>query len=270
MNIRMKQGSTIVEAAIFLPVFLIALLTVAHIIRVAQVQETMMNILTEAAGKLIVEEYAALWSEDESRELWGDIVHCDAAKEVTFYTRSRQQAETQLGNWISDYRVAEFESNQEGDPWNHLHHLGIGCRLRLPMADLFHQNIKIEENITCRGFVGAAAGGIPFSFSRMEREEDQSPVYVFPRDGEKYHKYSCRIIRTTPHRSLLTATIKKKLESCQLCHSGRLPLGTPVCCFDGGAYHRSSCSVMTRYVVCMEKEKAIMEGYASCLICGGE
>ena len=98
-------------------------------------------------------------------------------------------------------------------------------------------------------------------------------VYVFPKYGERYHSYGCRIMKEGSVEEILTESLKRRCNACKVCKPGSQTYGSLVFLFSDGSrvYHRKECSSITKYYVSMPLEEAQADGYTPCLFCrGGE
>lgn len=96
-------------------------------------------------------------------------------------------------------------------------------------------------------------------------------VYVFPKDGEKYHKESCTYVKATPSAIGLSSSVREKYSSCPLCKSKTMEDGNIVYVFPdyGESFHAAGCSSIVRKYVEVERSVAIERGYSACSKCGG-
>ncbi len=94
-------------------------------------------------------------------------------------------------------------------------------------------------------------------------------VYVFPKYGERFHSYGCRIMKEGSVEAVLTESLKRKCKACKICRPGALSYGSLVFLFSDGSrvYHRKECASITKYYVSMPLEEAQAEGYTPCLFC---
>lgn len=105
--------------------------------------------------------------------------------------------------------------------------------------------------------------------SRQDDRADPVRVYVFPKYGERYHSYGCRIMKEGSVEAVLTEQLKRKYSACKTCRPQTLTYGSLVFLFSEGSrvYHRKECSCITKYYVSMPRSEALAEGYTPCLFC---
>ncbi len=258
INIKLseKRASIFVEAAIVLPVFFVAMISLTLTIRLAAVEANTMECFSSISR--------------------------DYAKEM--YLTGRGPAQ----NYLYESRVkARIEQDEKLNLQNVRveNHLGGGrvlldsgyvdaslmyeVNIALPLS--FSRGISFQEHLAYRGFVGRQKGVEGFGFDEMEKSDNPNAVFVFPRAGERYHKADCRIIKVYPVEKILSPALKKQYKPCRLCKSGDLPYGSRVYCFEstGKVYHKGSCTTVDRYVVEMDRQEAIDKGYTPCAYCGG-
>lgn len=274
-----KKAFVVVEAAIFLPIFIIALVTIGYVLRGVGTTETVMHCLVNQGKKLSVEAYVKNKNYEEFFELESGPEYQPLKRltrewlsQGTLLLRVQRQLREETGNWIQNLDVAQFKENYEQDGRNALTMISLKYTLPIPVPSIFVSEMNFQERIVFRAFVGKNSFGQVRSFSEMELEKDAETVYVFPRAGERYHGKSCRILRQISQKTLLSLQLKKKYDPCKTCQPQTMPMGSIVYVFkdSGEVYHRGSCSSVQRFVIPMEKEEAEQKGYTPCHICGGE
>ena len=144
-----------------------------------------------------------------------------------------------------------------------------GMRLSLPLG--FDRDLNFKSKILYRNFSGKHTEISAMGSEGLENSEDERPVWIFPHSGEKYHSEGCTYVKATVEKKLLNSSIKKKYSSCGICESGKLPAGSLVFCFKGEntAYHKGSCRSINRHTIVIDESEAIEKGYTACSKCGG-
>lgn len=139
----------------------------------------------------------------------------------------------------------------------------------LPLG--FSKRFELDYGIKYRGFTGVEGALNPLGAEGLSRYEQQHPVWIFPHSGEKYHTERCTYVKSAASLNVLTSALKKKYDSCGICGSGNIPAGSIVFCFNktGTAYHRGTCSCIVRRVSVIDRSEAAKRGYAPCTKCGG-
>ncbi|MDR1271547.1 MAG: pilus assembly protein [Clostridiales Family XIII bacterium] len=252
-----RRGSLAVEAAILLPIFMVAVISLGYLLKLAGIEEMAVHTLTDESRKL-ASEAAVLPSaisfkkdvrlrlEDEGN---GDV---EDAEVSTFWFRI--PGVTSGGRYKSDLIIAEASYT---------------VPLRIPR--IFIKEIEGSNLVVSRAFVGRFNDGGQISFDEMETDDDDVMVWVFPRSGERYHGENCRYIANKPKEFILDAGIKRQYKACGICHPGGEPYGSLVYCFtdSGKAYHIGSCDTVEKYVISMSEQEAKDRGYTACSVCGG-
>lgn len=248
-----KKGFLTVEAAIFLPIFIIGVLTFAYLIKFMSVQEAVFHSFSDEAKVL--------------------------SAEASIYPLAAPLFELNLKNRIYDENKDNI-SSVDLDHFQYLYHthgmsgmismdLNYDVNIKLPIP--FYKNLPVSESLVIRGFVGNEEKEEPLPFEEMETCTESDPVWIFPRAGEKYHRESCPYITSEPRQLILSQQIRRKYKPCSICDSKNLLNGSLVYCFQTGEYfHAGSCPIVDKYVISIEKETAIKRGYTACTKCGGE
>ncbi len=240
-----KRGTVTVEAAIILPVFLIALLTIGYTIRTIGASECVMHAMADECR--LIQTYAY-------------DVKLGAAYPLKLENRLDETEE------IDRFTVEEFDY-LFGDGYIRLDG-EYAVRNRMPIR--LHSDFIQEEGLFFRGFVPHDNSGEIYSFDRMQCEDDGSTVWVFPRAGERYHDENCTYIQRYPRQVLLIDDIRSKYEPCRFCRPEEYANGHVVYVFQwGDVYHDGSCTLVDRYVVPMSRKEADSHGYGACSRCGG-
>lgn len=253
-----KKGYFTIEAAIFLPIFLIALITLSYIIRFICIEERIAHVLTDEGRYLSTRAY------DNRNNISG------LKTEVLLWIHLKERFDSEVKHgtdyWITDY---QYLINKDGINGIISYGLAYKCKVNLPI-NLFRGKIHDKELIF-RGFIGADYDQDSFDYEFMEKEKESVIVWVFPKAGEKYHAENCRHIKVYPRQVILTKAITNQYKFCSHCNHKKMPLGSIAYIFNekGGVYHNGSCFTVDRYVVSMDIETAKSKGYTACKTCGG-
>ena len=242
-----KKGSGLVEAAMVMPFFLLAVLMLLSPISVVSSWE---NVLFSACDEMRYESAKAAFS--EQREMMKLRLTGRVASENPdvsgFRIKSVRYGCRKQG--IDDLIMVTYTFSHQGND----------------LYQLFGKS-SFEMKAAGRAFTGKLHKTAPVP---AEDEED-ADVYVFPEWGMRYHKKSCTYIKSSCQMVYLTTVIQKKYDPCSLCHAKSAQIGSPVFCFTkyGKVYHLDHCKTISRYYVVMKEGKARNEGYTPCLKCGG-
>ena len=251
MMLGTKKGYFTLEAAIFLPIFIIAIAALGYFIKIFSTAE---NITFSAV--------------DETAHLAAQAYGVKAAPIFPAAVERRLRIENEQADNIkvSRFRYLYEEGGRDGLI---LLKLNYHIKIKLPL-DLY-DGVDLESRIKCRGFIGKAALANPMAFSEMETNGDSRIVWIFPMWGKKYHQEECTYIKANAKQLVLTGPLRKNYQPCLLCKPDRLPLGSLVYCFasTGKAYHQGSCKTIDKYAIEIEKEDALAKGYQPCSKCGG-
>lgn len=247
-HIKRKRGFQTLEAAIFLPVFLIAVLTFGYLIKMAAVQENIMHIMTDEVRRLSMTSYNIKVAPLFKDEL------CD-----------RLEEENRL---IENLKVDRF--------WylygkNDLISITVSCKVKNILPKIFYDDFMLEEKLLARGFTGKKNLPEKTEFNEMEMEEESRTVWVFPVAGERYHEEKCGYINVAAREIALDHKTRRRYDPCTHCNPGELENGSLAYCFEraGKVYHKGSCYIVERYVISMEEKDAQSKGYGPCSKCIG-
>lgn len=256
-----KRGFLTVEASIFLPIFLIGLLTLAYLIKILWIQESAFYVLEKEARELSKRTYVTHLYEKSDNVLSTSFQILVRSK---VYEAQPKDVEKVT---ISNYRYLYTSRGISG-----LITANLNYTIPIKMPIQFYDHGSINDRLLFRAFIGADdQNDKPLTFEEIQKEKKSELVWVFPKAGERYHKGSCSYISNKPRQIILTTQYRKKYDSCHLCKSSKISNGNIVYCFPktGEVFHRGSCSIIDKYVISIEKEEAIEKGYTPCMKCGG-
>ncbi len=253
-----KKGYFTIEAAIFLPIFLIALITLAYVIRFICIEERIAHVSTDEGRYISTRAYD---NRNYASGLKTRVI-------LGIHLKERFDSEVKHGTECS---ITDYQYLIEKDSISGIitYNLAYTYDVNLPIH-LFTSKIHDKELIF-RGFIGADYDQDSFDYELMEKENESVTVWVFPKAGEKYHGENCRYIKVYPRQVVLTKAITNQYKSCSHCNHEKSPYGSIVYIFNekGGVYHNGSCFTVDRYVVSMDIETAKSKGYMVCKTCGG-
>ncbi len=246
-----KKGYFTLEAAIFLPIFIIGVLTLGYCIKLYSTADHVAFALLDETEHLAAQAYGV--------------------KTAPFFRGKLEQRLEQENKNMDQIKATGLrylyeDGNREGL-------IATGCQYRVRLSlpfDMGHE-FEMESRVRCRGFIGKRSQGEPMGFDEMEKNGDGKLVWVFPSWGKRFHSETCRYVKAHARQLVLTRRLKSQYKGCELCQSEDLPMGVYVYCFPdaGRAYHKKTCSMIEKYTIEMEKEDAEAKGYQACSKCGG-
>lgn len=245
-----KKGSYIIEAALTLPVFLIAVIVMSSII--------LMYACIEDCNFIAA---------NELRRGAAEAVIADTSIAVPYRIRKEiEEKHSQVGS--ARLKDAGFRTSRWGI--DELISVEYTLRLRTNNPLGINAAADYELSLVTRAYVGRERneGNMP---AEEFADEGSEPVFIFPKRGEKYHSGGCAFLKAASRSGTLTGSIKKKYKSCPLCHSGRADTGSLIYYFPaaGEDYHLPGCPSLQRNYIEIEKSVAIERGYSACSKCGG-
>ena len=245
-----KRGSLITEAAITLPVFLIAVLVMSSVILMYACIEDCNFIAANELRRGAAEAHYA-----NSSLLIQSRLRSECRDD---HSRVASVRETDYG-----YRVSR---------WGQDELILITLRMKLQSNNPLgiRASADYDLSLVTRAYVGKTRDVPPMSAAEMAGD-DVTPVYIFPKRGERYHREGCTFLRAATQSASLTYAIKKKYSSCPTCRSSRASYGSLIYYFpaEGEAYHLPGCASLQRNYIIIDKRDAIARGYTPCSKCGG-
>ncbi len=251
-----KKGSVTVEAAIFLPLFVIAVLTVAFSMRWILYEIQVTSLAMDEAHRLAITAY---YKEKESTDITTSLL-------LNARIVSRSNDETSLNGMCY---VSAYNTDNESQSYTDIVHLSVSYSRSIPFPSLIQTPSPGETTLIFREFVGRTT---VLSTETEDVTEDDSVVWVFPVAGERYHLENCPFIQVYARQTTLSTSVRRKYTPCAHCNPEKLGDGNYVFVFpnQGKSYHQGNCFVVDRYVVAMMKSAAEERGYTPCKTCIGE
>ena len=245
-----KKGNYLVEAAISLPVFIIAVMVMSSVILMYACIEDCNFIAANELRRAAAEAAVADTAITAPYRLKNEITSRHSQIRSAHLTDAGIRTE----RWGADELIA--------------------VRYRLTLGTPAPAGIKAEAHydlsLVTRAYVGRER-----NVRRMTEDDlmadDSVPVFIFPKRGEKYHSEGCSFLRADSRAGTLNSSVRKKYRSCPLCRSGKAADGTLIYYFPsaGDDYHLPGCTSLQRNFVETDRDTAIERGYSPCSKCGG-
>lgn len=243
------KGFYTVEAALILPIVIIAVFALSYLIRVESTWENVINGAADETQNCMLKGY-------------------DGLSHLTLKTQVRKRILDDNDN-ISQLKISSAYAGELKDSAVGAYKIDAQTSIVMPFN--LGSSFKLEAYVKYRNFVGNKKGDGGIGRKAMETDSDGKAVVIFPQEGEKYHSEKCTYSVAKVHERILTDKLKSKHNPCGICKSKDMATGSVVYCFSGKgtAYHRASCRTIDRRTLTMDKRDAIKKGYAPCSKCGG-
>lgn len=278
-----QRGSLVVEAAVFLPLFIIGILTLGYLLKTMYIQEAVHHLLVDEAKKTAAEAYVHS-IEALPEGVLKEITESGLDDYLLFKYRINKRLENEDARDIRNFKISRF-GYSDNNLLRMIFSIGSGSRctinaddlidikidydVRIPFAVKYRDKLHISQRLVFRGWTGTKKNIDAMPFDEMEQDEKSDIVYVFPKAGEKYHRAACKFITNTPVEKILTQSIMKQYRPCELCNAEKAAEGSTVYLYEksGNVYHLKNCPLVDKYVVKMELRDAVSKGYKPCLKC---
>ncbi len=244
-----RGGYYTVEAAIFLPLFILAIVTVGYLIKVTACSEEIMHAAVDESRYMASRAY----SQKEN---------------ITFPSRLESRAFEENED-IDMFRVRDFRYLYEEDGMTGLIGFHTETVINVDLPIKMFDRFTLKDRVRLRGFIGTDGNTGPVGFDAMGRYEEDEQVWLFPRSGVRYHKEDCTFVSSSPVQTLMGPGIRSGYHPCEICDPGNVADGGLIYYFPGygTAYHAGGCNTIDKYVVSMSKDEAVARGYTPCLKC---
>ena len=244
-----KKGVYTIEAAICLPLVMLAVITLGYFIEADSAWENCMFAAYKECS------YAQSSGLDLSK--------------LSFSMKLRRQAAS-CGQDV-DLRITNQRYSYSDGRHTDLNSFRLKADVDLALPLGFGRSFEYEDTVKYRDFTGLTYTRESLGAAGLEQSEDSTAVWIFPQSGTKYHKENCTYVKATVHSCILTSALKRQYSSCGMCHSESLPSGSIVFCFNGAdsCYHRGNCRSIKRHTIVIDRGEAAEKGYTPCSKCGG-
>jgi len=242
--LKSKNGSMVTETCIFVPVLIIAAVSLAYLIRINWMQIILINSF-----------YDEIHVSSVSAEAVSKNDIADACAGSGFDKDNFRLVNTPWTYGDSNVIFEKYLLEYDAD-------------IDIPSG--FIDEVYLKNSFVTRKWTGISMGGDVYSFGSMCEKNAGSKVWVFPKDGEKYHSENCRYVKVNAETVSYDSDIENRYHMCRVCFDKRPGYGDTVIVFSQGeAYHDGSCPAVKRQTVSLSIEDALSKGYSACNICGG-
>ncbi len=246
-ELRTKQGGYITEAAIIVPMFILATIALIGIVPVIAMGE---NVVWCAADEIRQEGVLCRVNQSPGR------------MPVLLEARAHSESSALKHLYIESYDYLVPHGNIEDL-----------IRIRFRAKGGVHDPLGNFDDIRFRGTVVGRAftGRVRDGSARSSFEDDDSLVWIFPEDGVRYHQGSCQHVKASCRMVPLSEDVRSSYHPCPNCSAKTASIGTPVYVFDrdGEAYHYGDCRSVDRWCEQATRSHAEELGYTPCTVCGG-
>lgn len=239
-----RGGFYTVETAIFLPLVILAVLSIGYFTKIDATWESAMHGALDESSLAASRAYPVSPSRIENR----------------IASDNPQLKYVRAGRFLRGYSDGISDNLTS-------YVVNAGMDMKLPLG--FSRDSDFTAGVKYRGFVGKQSRSSGMGAEGLENDMPQDPVWIFPLSGIRYHKENCTYVKASVSGHILSPSLKRKYTSCGLCCSEDMSTGDLVFCFKGEntAYHRGSCPSIDRHTVVVDRSEAIKKGYTPCSKC---
>lgn len=247
---RNSKGFYTLEAVIFLPLVLLAVLSLGYFMKVEGAWENAFYGAVDESTQAARKAYDGVSGLTVKQNIKGRIADENPQLAAFKVSNFRCMYTDGFNDKITSYQL---EASME---------------LKLPLG--FGRDFSWKANVKYRNFVGkrrsASAAG-----DELSQDKEEDPVWIFSNAGERYHTENCTYVKARAEKTILDSNVREHRDSCEICDSGSLKTGSIVYCFRDSdtCYHRGSCRAIKRHTSKVDREEAKKKGYTPCSKCGG-
>ena len=165
-----KKGSYLVEAAITLPVMIISICSLILIIKIIALCEN----ITFATSTNLLDSMFCYYNK------LNIITLCSEIEESSHH--------------ISDFKITKLDYLYVDDEVEDLIALDAEAKFNVFSTIGINGNISFNEKVLCRAFSGKVQPKRPLSEEEFCGTKRAVAVFIFPKYGERYHRYECRYV----------------------------------------------------------------------------
>ena len=185
-----KKGVYTIEAAICLPLVMLAVLTLGYFLEADSAWENCMNAAFRECS------YAQCSGLNLSRLSIGMKLGRDASD-------FGQDVDLRIGGGMSAYADGRHTD---------LNTFSLKARVTLPLPLGFGRSFSYEDTVKYRDFTGLKYTRPALGAEGLEQSTDSTAVWIFPQSGTKYHEEDCTYVKATVHSCVLTSALKGEAE----------------------------------------------------------
>ena len=268
----MSDGSMLVEAAIVLPIFIIAAAMLGCIIKALWLNIFLVETCTDQ-----MRMYCTVSPVKEKYLHKPSIIAMDTFMLEKDIDRILEKGGLEKGNLnirplpVRDKGRASSTGNTKfSNVKKGVVSVNLEYDVKMNFPRKFVDALGFKKTIEAREWVGLEYDAKPFSFYDMEIDADSHIVAIFPNFGECYHETDCKVLAADKEAAVLGNAVRSKYKACPLCCEGNETDGQTVYVFKyGGCYHEEDCHSVKKYFITMDLRDAEMRNYRVCNICGG-
>lgn len=193
-----NRGFILVEAAIFLPVFLFAAVLLIYMLKMMHFQEII--------------HYEA--SENIANMAWESQIVGNTVSSVSYGIRLNSDIRKKIDKSIT-VRAPVTEENEVFTA-----NVSYPIDLSLPFG--LYDDFTISDVVVARKWSGADNTGEVLGFDAMEKKDGENYVFVFPKYGERYHEGGCFYLTRGTGSRIECVTVGEAMgmgyTKCKVCH----------------------------------------------------
>ena len=239
-----RRGSMMVEGCVFLPVMIVASVCLVFLIKSCWIQIIAVN---------------AIYDQIHVHSVSHDSLGTDDIADALKYNGLDESNVT-----VNLKGVPRFDGIDDMEKLSTTYSTDI----KMPLSPV--DNILLNNTFIIRKWDGIYHEVNPMGFDVMTQDVKGAQVWVFPRDGEKYHHKDCRYVKVFTEEVAMSREISDIYYPCPSCIKTKPANGSKVYIFEYGySYHLKVCPAVARQTVCMDVTDAELKGYSPCSVCGG-
>lgn len=175
-----KKGSYLVEAAMTLPVFILAVVALSLLIQIIAICENIGHLTALEIKAADLQAFHKLQA----------VSLCNQIEE-----RVREDCEK-----LTDFQVTNVNYLFKGTHTYDL--IGVTTQARFTVQNPIglHGEIQFKEKLLSRGFTGALQDASPLEEAAFHENGNSTAVVVFPKYGMRYHIPSCTVVASESKR----------------------------------------------------------------------
>lgn len=238
------RGSLFVDVSIILPIFFCFSIFLISIFNIGITKQKVYEVLTDEARldsvNSVIKSNLGISSEVRNRIIGSD-----------------------------NYRGSELKITKTPSLDFRLNNLKTSYKIKLKFLGQNVYDLNHNEGVKYRIFNGKTTHGSRLAFDELTKNDMSDIVYVFPRNGERYHKEDCFYIKNKPREKLYNFFISNNYKECKICNPSSLSFGTLVYVYEktNKIFHLGTCSFVSKYVIKTTIKDAKEEGYTPCKVC---
>ncbi len=281
-----NKGFVTLEAAIFLPLMIVSIISIALLMKGFQTKGYINQITIDELRVLAVNAYTVNHVVDSVGYIsdinTSDYALIESGEQLSYtvlHEYTRRNIVEKIYEKVNGSSHVNIDRTNSTVSDNHkINALGLRAEDLIDETISYKINMnkfwKRENSIThtdrfiVRHWHNDHLKGNPLMQKMLQEEDEENIVIIFSKSGKRYHIENCRLVLSKPYIKVLSHVDLERYNPCELCIYEEKNIGDLAYVFSTGeSYHNKTCSSVSKQITYLTLTSAINQGYTPCQIC---